>query len=73
MVVNMIAVGEETGDVDQILTRLASSYDIEIQNTVRQLISLLEPIIILVMGVVVGSVIISMLLPIFDLNLMAAG
>lgn len=73
MVVNMIAVGEETGDIDEILTRLASSYDIEIQNTVRQLISLLEPMIILVMGVVVGSVIISMLLPIFDLNLMAAG
>jgi type II secretion system protein F len=73
LVVNMIAVGEETGDVDEILTRVASSYDIEIQNTVRQLVSLLEPVIILFMGVVVGSVIISMLLPIFDLNLMAAG
>lgn len=73
LIVNMIAVGEETGDVDEILTRVASSYDIEIQNTVRQLVSLLEPVIILVMGVVVGSVIISMLLPIFDLNLMAAG
>ena len=73
MVVNMIAVGEETGDVDAILSRVANSYDIEVQNTVRQLVSLLEPIIILVMGVVVGSVIISMLLPIFDLNLMASG
>jgi len=72
LVVNMIAVGEETGDVDQILTRVARSYDVEIQNTVRQLISLLEPVIILGMGVVVGSVIIAMLLPIFDLNLMAA-
>jgi type II secretion system protein F len=72
LVVNMIAVGEETGDVDQILTRVARSYDVEIQNTVRQLVSLLEPVIILGMGVVVGSVIISMLLPIFDLNLMAA-
>jgi len=72
LVVNMIAVGEETGDIDQILTRVARSYDIEIQNTVRQLVSLLEPVIILGMGVVVGSVIISMLLPIFDLNLMAA-
>jgi type II secretory pathway component PulF len=72
LVVNMIAVGEETGDIDQILTRIARSYDLEIQNTVRQLVSLLEPVIILTMGVVVGSVIISMLLPIFDLNLMAA-
>jgi type II secretion system protein F len=72
LVVNMIAVGEETGDIDQILTRVARSYDVEIQNTVRQLVSLLEPVIILGMGVVVGSVIISMLLPIFDLNLMAA-
>ena len=73
LVVNMIAVGEETGDVDTILSRVASSYDIEVQNTVRQLVSLLEPVIILFMGVVVGSVIISMLLPIFDLNLMASG
>jgi type II secretion system protein F len=72
LVVNMIAVGEETGEVDTILQRVARSYDIEIQNTVRQLISLLEPVIILVMGVIVGSVIISMLLPIFDLNLMAS-
>ena len=72
LIVNMIAVGEETGDVDNILQRVAHSYDIEIQNTVRQLISLLEPVIILVMGVIVGSVIISMLLPIFDLNLMAS-
>ncbi|MBM3501709.1 MAG: type II secretion system protein GspF [Armatimonadetes bacterium] len=72
LVVNMIAVGEETGDVDSILQRVAHSYDIEVQNTVRQLISLLEPVIILVMGIVVGSVIISMLLPIFDLNLMAS-
>jgi len=72
LVVNMIAVGEETGDVDSILSRVAHSYDIEVQNTVRQLISLLEPVIILVMGIIVGSVIISMLLPIFDLNLMAS-
>ncbi|MGQ9729674.1 MAG: type II secretion system F family protein [Candidatus Zipacnadales bacterium] len=73
LIVNMIAVGEETGDIDTILTRVAHSYDIEVQNTVRQLVSLLEPMIILVMGVIVGSVIISMLLPIFDLNLMASG
>jgi len=72
LIVNMIAVGEETGEVDTILQRVAHSYDIEIQNTVRQLISLLEPVIILVMGAIVGSVIISMLLPIFDLNLMAS-
>lgn len=72
LVVNMIAVGEETGEVDVILQRVAHSYDLEIQNTVRQLISLLEPVIILVMGLIVGSVIISMLLPIFDLNLMAS-
>jgi type II secretion system protein F len=72
LVVNMIAVGEETGEVDTILQRVAHSYDIEIQNTVRQLISLLEPVIILTMGLIVGSVIISMLLPIFDLNLMAS-
>ena len=73
MVVNMIDVGEETGDIDTILKRVAASYDIEVQNTVRQLVSLLEPVIILVMGVIVGGVIISMLLPIFDLNLMATG
>jgi len=68
LVVNMIAVGEETGGLEEMLNRIADGYDAEIENRTRQLISLLEPVIILVMGVIVGFVVISMLLPIFEMS-----
>ncbi len=71
LVTNMIAVGEETGDLEGMLNKIADSYDLEVQNITLQLISLLEPLIILVMGVIVGSVVISMLLPIFEMNVFA--
>ena len=71
LVTNMIAVGEETGDLEAMLNRVADSYDLEVQNMTRQLISLLEPVIILGMGLIVGFVIISMLLPIFEMNVFA--
>ncbi|MFQ6131890.1 MAG: type II secretion system F family protein [Armatimonadota bacterium] len=68
LVVNMIAVGEETGGLEEMLNRIADGYDAEIENRTRQLISMLEPLIILVMGVIVGFVVISMLLPIFEMS-----
>jgi len=68
VVVNMIAIGEETGRLAEVLGRVAHSYEVEVDRSVRALVSLLEPLIILVMGLVVGFIVIAMLLPIFSLD-----
>jgi type IV pilus assembly protein PilC len=66
MVVQMIASGEETGAVDQMLHRIAGFYDEEIEATTQALTSLIEPLMIAFLGVVVGSMIIALYLPIFS-------
>ncbi len=63
---HMVAVGEETGDLPKMLTRVSDSLDFEVDTSMRRLVSLAEPIIILVMGVVVGTVALSILLPIYQ-------
>ena len=68
VVVNMIAIGEETGRLHDVLLRIANSYDIQVDRSVKTLTSLVEPLVILLMGLVVGFVVISMLLPIFTLD-----
>jgi general secretion pathway protein F len=68
LAVHMISVGEETGRMDEMLTKVAEAYEENVQTTVRRLVSLLEPLIILVMGGVVGFMVISMLLAIFSIN-----
>lgn len=68
VVVNMMAIGEETGRLDEVLMKIARSYDTEVDRATKTLTSLLEPIIILAMGIVVGFIVISMLLPIFSLD-----
>ncbi len=68
VVVNMIAIGEETGKLDDVLIKIASSFESEVDRSVKTLTSLIEPLIILLMGGVVGFVVISMLLPIFQLD-----
>lgn len=68
VVTNMIAIGEETGRLDEVLLKIATSYEIEVDRSVKLLTSLIEPIIILVMGCIVGFIVISMLLPIFNLD-----
>ncbi len=65
MVTQMIAVGEETGRLDDMLSKVADFYDMEVENSVEQLTSLLEPIMVVGIGGVVGSVVIGMYLPIF--------
>lgn len=66
--IDMIGVGEETGHLEAMLLKLADIYDSETDTSLKRLLSLLEPVIILGMGVVVGAIVISVLLPIFDLN-----
>lgn len=67
---NLIVVGEESGKLDEALSEIASFYERSTDEALRALTSLLEPVMILVMGLVVGFIVIAMLLPMFELNLM---
>jgi type IV pilus assembly protein PilC len=67
MVTQMISVGEETGGLDVMLLKVADFYEEEVDTSVGGLTSTLEPIMIVVLGVIVGGIVISMYLPIFDL------
>jgi type IV pilus assembly protein PilC len=67
MVVQMIAVGEETGSLDQMLQKVADFYEDEVNAAVKSLTSILEPIMMLGVGALVGTVVISMYLPIFNM------
>jgi general secretion pathway protein F len=66
--IEMISVGEQTGNLEDMLYRIADSYEREVEGNILMLTSLLEPIMILVMGLVVGFIVISILLPIFEMN-----
>ena len=68
LAVHLISVGEETGKLDVMLIKVAESYEENVRNTIKRFVSLLEPLIILVMGAVVGFIVISMLLAIFSIN-----
>ncbi|KPK92716.1 MAG: hypothetical protein AMJ94_04525 [Deltaproteobacteria bacterium SM23_61] len=68
LAVHMINVGEETGRIEEMLAKVADTYEEDVQTTVKRFVSLLEPLIILVMGAVVGFIVISMLLAIFSIN-----
>jgi len=67
LVVNMIDVGEETGDLDKMLEKIADNYDEEVDNTVAGLVSLLEPIMVIVLGLIVGGIVVSLFLPMITL------
>jgi len=63
IVVNMVAVGEETGELDKMLLKIADSYDAEVETAVTNMVRLLEPLFIVVMGVGVGTIVIALFLP----------
>ncbi len=67
MVVQMIAVGEQTGALDAMLGKIADFYDDEVDNAVSNLTALLEPMLMVFLGVVIGGVVIAMYMPIFKL------
>jgi type IV pilus assembly protein PilC len=67
MVISMISVGEQTGGLDEMLTKIADFYDSEVDVAVSALLSLMEPIMIVVLGVIVGGMVVAMYLPIFDM------
>jgi type II secretory pathway component PulF len=68
-VTNIVIVGEESGTLEKSLMRIANDYEKEVDSALKTLTRLLEPTIILVMGLIVGFIVISMLLPIFQINL----
>lgn len=70
MVVQMISVGEQSGELEAMLHKIADAHEREVESHVTALTSMLEPVMILVMGLIVGFVVISILLPIFEMNQM---
>jgi type IV pilus assembly protein PilC len=73
MIIRMMTAGEQTGKIDAMLERIADFLDEEIETTLSGLTSLIEPILIVFLGVVVGSIVICMFLPIFKLSELVSG
>ena len=67
MVINMIDVGEETGDLDTMLNKVADVYEEEVDVLVESLISLLEPLMVVVLGFIVGTIVIALFMPLLEL------
>lgn len=63
IVVNMIQVGEETGDMDTMLLKIADNYDEEVDTAVSGLVALIEPLLVIVLGFIVGTIVVAMFLP----------
>ena len=68
MVVQMVAIGEESGSIDTMLGKVADWYEQEVDDGVKALTSLLEPIIMAVLGIIIGGIVVGMYLPIFKLG-----
>ena len=73
MMKHMVKAGEATGNVDGMMTKISDFYDVECEATVSALTSLIEPILIVFLGVVVGGIVMAMFLPIFQLGAVAGG
>jgi type IV pilus assembly protein PilC len=73
MIIRMLSAGEQTGKIDEMLERVSNFLDGEIDSTLSGLMSLLEPIMIVVLGVVIGGMVICMFLPIFNLGNIVSG
>jgi len=63
MVINMIDVGEETGDLDKMLSKVADNYDEEVQTMVAAMVSMLEPVMVITLGVIVGFIVVAIFMP----------
>ncbi|MDR1152964.1 MAG: type II secretion system F family protein, partial [Bifidobacteriaceae bacterium] len=68
MLRQMIAVGEDSGSLDTMLAKVATFYDDEVEATTASLTSIIEPLLIVVVGAIVGGILISLYLPIFELS-----
>ncbi|MFC1658455.1 type II secretion system F family protein [Candidatus Omnitrophota bacterium] len=70
LLINMVGVGEESGELPQMLLRIASAFEKEVNRTIKVIVSLLEPALILAIGSIVGLIVLSMLLPVFQMNIL---
>jgi type IV pilus assembly protein PilC len=68
MVIQMIAVGEESGSLDEMASKVADFYELEVDSAVDALSSLLEPLIMVILGTLVGGLVVAMYLPIFKMG-----
>ncbi len=68
LAMHLIEVGEESGKLDAMLLQVADVYDNEVRDGVKNLIAFFEPALILVMGIIIGTIVVSMLLAIFSIN-----
>ena len=68
MVTQMVAIGEESGSLDSMLGKVADFFEAEVDDAVEALSSLMEPIIMVILGVLIGGLVIAMYLPIFKLG-----
>ncbi|MGB5729134.1 MAG: type II secretion system F family protein, partial [Thiogranum sp.] len=68
MVVQMVAIGEESGSLDAMLAKVADFYEQEVDDMVDNLSSLLEPLIMAILGILVGGLVVAMYLPIFKMG-----
>ena len=68
MVVQMVAIGEESGAIDTMLGKVADWYEAEVDDAVEALTSLLEPMIMAILGVIIGGIVVGMYLPIFKMG-----
>ena len=68
MIIQMAAIGEESGSLDDMLNKAAEFYEEEVDNSVSQLSSLMEPVIMVVLGSTIGVLLVAMYLPLFNLG-----
>ena len=68
IVIHMINIGEKTGELENMLTQVADTYDFQVKNSVQGITSLLEPIMIVFMGVVIGVIVFAIMVPIFEMS-----
>lgn len=67
MVYNMVKIGEESGELEDILNKTADFYDEEVENTIKKLVALIEPVMIVLMAVIIGFIMLAMITPMFDM------
>jgi general secretion pathway protein F len=68
LAMHLIEVGEESGRLDSMLVQVAEVYDVEVRNSIKNLIAFFEPALILLMGIIIGTIVVSMLMAIFSIN-----
>jgi len=72
MVVQMVAIGEESGSLDSMLCKVADFYEAEVDDAVAALSSLMEPVIMVVLGTLIGGMVVAMYLPIFKMGMVVS-